>query len=402
MQLLPIKADAAVHDPKRPSLPPLPPIEEDTPAFASLRLRSASRIPSTRPSAMPRRPSQRPAPFSVPPAALVPADIDLANAARRVVERSLSVVRGDVVVIITDRKHRDLAYAFEQVVAALDANGVVYDLNDHESLPLRSLPPDIRELLMRAQASVYIAGVDTADPSFRRELIEVVVKAKLRHGHMLDVSRRAMLEGFTVDPVRILDATRAMRMRLRSDSKVVARSAGGTDMTVTFSDRYRWIEQTGAIRPGRWENLPSGQLVTVPGRVDGIFVADAALACARILTNLPLNGTPIRFTIENSLVTSVACTDTHLRSEVENALRDDRYGTRVGNVIFGTNIGISRPSGELVCDQTMPGLHLGFGTTHASETGAEWDSLAQVVAAQAFADIDLDGAPIMRAGRYLV
>ena len=59
-------------------------------------------------------------------------------------------------------------------------------------------------------------------------------------------------------------------------------------------------------------------------------------------------------------------------------------------------------TGELVCDQSMPGLHLSFGKTYATETGAEWDSQAQVVAAQAFADIDLDGVPLLRAGRYLV
>jgi aminopeptidase len=389
-------------DSKRPSLPPLPPIEEDTPAYASLRLRSASRIPSTRPSAIPRRPSLRPTAPSIPPAALLPTDIDLANAARRIVERSLNVVRGDVVVLLTDRDHRELAHALEQVVASLEATGIVYELGDHEILPLRSVPQNILESLRGAQASVYIAGVETAEQSFRRELVDLVSRYKLRHGHMLGVTRRAMLTGFTVDPVRILDATRALRMRLRPDSRAVVRSRAGTNLTVQFASRYRWVEQTGTIRPGRWENLPAGELATVPERVDGVFVADAALACARVLTNVPLQGTPIQFTIENSLVTNVACSDNNLRSEVENALRDDRHGNRVGTVIFGTNIGISDPTGELVCDQSMPGLHLSFGKTYASETGAEWDSNAQVVAAQAYADIDLDGTALLRAGRYLV
>lgn len=389
-------------DSKRPSLPPLPPIEEDTPAYASLRLRSASRIPSTRPSAIPRRPSLRPTAPSIPPAALLPTDIDLANAARRIVERSLNVVRGDVVVLLTDRDHRELAHALEQVVASLEATGIVYELGDHEILPLRSVPQNILESLRGAQASVYIAGVETAEQSFRRELVDLVSRYKLRHGHMLGVTRRAMLTGFTVDPVRILDATRALRMRLRPDSRAVVRSRAGTNLTVQFASRYRWVEQTGTIRPGRWENLPAGELATVPERVDGVFVADAALACARVLTNVPLQGTPIQFTIENSLVTNVACSDNNLRSEVENALRDDRHGNRVGTVIFGTNVGISDPTGELVCDQSMPGLHLSFGKTYASETGAEWDSNAQVVAAQAYADIDLDGTALLRAGRYLV
>ncbi len=386
---------------KRPSLPPLPPLEEDTPSLARMRLRSASRIPSARPRPSSRWPSQRPGP-SIPPAALLPADIELASAARRIVERSLNVVRGDVVVFITDRHHRDLAYALEQVVASLEASGIVYDLTDHASLPLRAVPEAVAESLRCAQASVYIAGVETAEQSFRRELVDLVFKHKLRHAHMLGVTRTAMLAGFTVDPVRILDATRAIRMRLRPDSRAVVRSRAGTDLTVSFSSRYRWIEQTGAIRPGRWENLPAGELATVPERVDGVFVADASLACARLVTAGLIRDTPVRFEIEGSVVTNVLCSDNHLRSEVENALRDDRNGTRVGTVIFGTNVGISEPTGELVCDQSMPGLHLSFGKTYASETGAEWDSSAQVIAAQGFSDVDLDGVPLLRAGRYLV
>jgi len=50
----------------------------------------------------------------------------------------------------------------------------------------------------------------------------------------------------------------------------------------------------------------------------------------------------------------------------------------------------------------MPGLHLGFGATFPEYTGASWSSRGQLIATNALGDVDLDGAPIIRSGRYIV
>ncbi len=55
-----------------------------------------------------------------------------------------------------------------------------------------------------------------------------------------------------------------------------------------------------------------------------------------------------------------------------------------------------------MCDLNLPGLHVNFGSPLPDQTGATWSSRSQLGTAGALADVDLDGTPLLRAGRYLV
>jgi leucyl aminopeptidase (aminopeptidase T) len=87
---------------------------------------------------------------------------------------------------------------------------------------------------------------------------------------------------------------------------------------------------------------------------------------------------------------------------VEAFLQREHNLTRVGGVSLGTNIGIVAPTGEVVADQNVPGLHLTFGSAAADQTGATWSTRAELALASFGGDVDLDGAPLLRAGRYMV
>jgi hypothetical protein len=75
---------------------------------------------------------------------------------------------------------------------------------------------------------------------------------------------------------------------------------------------------------------------------------------------------------------------------------------RVGLVMLGTNVGILAPVGEALCDQNLPGLHLSFGGTFPEMTGATWTAKSQLTMTCAASDVDLDGLPLLRSGRYMV
>jgi leucyl aminopeptidase (aminopeptidase T) len=267
---------------------------------------------------------------------------------------------------------------------------------------MRVLPEALRGLLSQAQASVLLISFEDAEWEMRRELVDVVNELRLRHAHMVGLGRKAMLTGFSVDPQRVLDATRAVRMRLRPDSVLHLRSPAGSDLIVKIDETARWQERVGLIRPGRWENLPSGELFTWPADVSGVFVADASVggqvgAAAGVIAR-----TPVRLEIKGGVCRGVQCSDRSLAHGIEALLRAERNGDKVGMVVLGTNVGLRDPTGEIICDQNLPGLHLGFGATFPSQTGATWDSSSQLSFTACDADVDLDGGPLLRSGRYLV
>ena len=382
--------------PSRPTSRP-PPIGSRPPA-------PMTRTPVPRPPTLPPlRTSTRPPPRAYPSSLKLPAiNYDLVNAGRRVIEAALSVVPGEVVLVIVDRSRRELGAVLQEVTRNVGANGIVLALEEFGARPMRRVPERMRDELRRAQASVLLTGYAEGEHAMRVELLDLVKVFGLRHGHMVGITSRSMIPGFSVDPARILDATRAARTRIRPDSVLRLRSAAGSDLEVKLDPRHRWVEHTGVVRPGKWENLPSGKLHTAPGEVNGVFVCDASIgehfgAAAGLLMR-----TPVRVEIEQSLCKSVRCDERTLQREIDLFLRKEHNGNRVGTVTLGTNVGLLGPTGELICDLNLPGLHINFGTTLPEQTGAAWTSRLQLAMTGAAADLDIDGAPLLRSGRYLV
>ncbi len=372
--------------PRRPRTPvppsPRSPFSQRTPVPPSSRL-----PPTRRPSSMMRLPA---------------IDFDVVNAARRILEGSLGLVPGEKVFLLLDRERAELGPALVETARSAGARCEMLVLEDIEPRPVHTLPEAVRAAVGDAQATVMLIGFQDGEQPMRLEFLELVRDLELRHAHMVGVTRRSMIAGFSVDPSRILDMTRVVRTRLRPDSALKLRTGAGSDMSVTLTPAHRWAEHVGVIRPGRWENLPSGELMTSPATVDGVFVCDASMgghfgAAAGLMAS-----TPVRLAIEASVVRSVSCPDRGLQREVEAFLRRELYADHVGTVVLGTNVGILSPVGELICDQNLPGLHIGLGTTFPEMTGAPFTTRSQLSLTCAYSDVDLDGAPLLRSGRYLI
>ena len=329
-------------------------------------------------------------------------DYDLASAARRVIESSLGVVAGDRVLIVVDGLRELLGATLAEMARSVGAEAEVVVLEKLARRPVRNLPEQLRAELSRAQASVLLIGFEEGELQMRVEYVKLVTELRLRHAHMIGVGRRTMLAGFSVDPQRILDATRAVRARLRPDSVLHLRSPFGSDLEVKLGPQCRWQERVGIVRPGRWENLPGGELFTCPADVNGVFVADASMGGPVGGTAGTLSRSPVKVEIKGGACRAVHCVDRGLATAVEGFLRAERNAVKVGMVVLGTNVGMREPTGEVVSDQNLPGLHLAFGATLAEQTGASWDAPTQLSMAASQADVDLDGAPLVRQSRYLV
>ena len=342
------------------------------------------------------RPSSRP--MAPPPVA----DPSLATACRRVIEGALSVVPGESVVLLVDRDHADVGEGFASAIYERNASSTTFVLEDLGPRGWNAVPPVVRAALEMAQASILLIDI-ARNPELllRRDIIDLAKGLGLRHAHLIGLSRQALLAGMTVDPMRVAEATRTVRAKILPSSKLAVRSPGGTALEVDLDARYRWKLHTGAIRSGHWENLPSGLLLTHTSNVRGTFVADACIMGRFAGHEGLLTTRPLRFEIENGVCRDIKCVDFALAQEVRRHLSSEAYLDRVGAVMLGTNVGLSQPLGELLHDQCLPGLHLVFGYSHREETGAPFCSRGILSATGAYADVDLDGAPLVRRGRYL-
>jgi aminopeptidase len=335
---------------------------------------------------------------------LAEVDYDLLAPARRVIEGALSAVPGERVVIVSDRERKNLREALEEASRWANVQVRSFVLDEFGPRPLTRLPPPIAQALAEAQASIYLARGGSDEIEVRRELVENVARYRVRHAHMIGVTSRVMAKGLAVDPRRIADTARALRARLGPASTISVRSAAGSDLRLRCHPAHRWVENSGIIRPGSWLNLPAGELISSPESADGIFVCDASLTRfterGAEADAVPLN--PVVLRITSGRVAGVSSRSAALARRVEDFLRSGSFHDRVGIFSFGTNIGLSEVTGELLADQTLPGMHLALGMTLAHLTGASWDATGQLVLTSGRSDIDIDGRPVMRAGRYLL
>src|SRR5437867_3891004 len=93
-----------------------------------------------------RVPSNRPPPRISTSAALrlSSTDYDLSNAARRVIESALGVVRGERVALIVDRPRRDVGSALFEVTRTHGAEPIIHEMESFGERPLRQLPDALR------------------------------------------------------------------------------------------------------------------------------------------------------------------------------------------------------------------------------------------------------------------
>jgi leucyl aminopeptidase (aminopeptidase T) len=328
-------------------------------------------------------------------------DFALMDPALRVIDGGLSVVPGQKLLIVTDAKSMDLSKAIYYASRQQGAEATMFVLEYLGERPHLNLHPDIQHAFAQVEASIFVASALETEANMRRELLQSAANHKVRHAHMVGVTRRSMIHGMNTDPQHIANVAALVRGMLRPRSLLLACSAAGTSLEVKCDPSHRWAEHSGRIRRGRCENLPSGELVTCPADVNGVFVSDGCMSEVFDRPQRLLRDRPVTLQISDGYVREVRCDDADLANDLVAWMQCGPYYDRVGMVSLGTNIGMSDPCGEVICDQIIPGLHLSLGTTTPEKTGASWDTDGQLIFTSYNQDVDLDGRPFLRSGRYL-
>lgn len=341
-------------------------------------------------------------PSSVIPPKLPAPDFELVPASQRIIEGSLTMVRGESIAIIVDRSRQELGAALVHAAQSIGAVPYQVVLEELGTRPLAGITPSLEQLLSICQCSVLLVDItEHNELTLRREIIEKVATYRLRHAHLIGLSRQGFLSAFSTDPSRISAHTTALQAKLKPSSILRLRSPAGSNLEITLQPQYKIHSHLGIIRPGLWENLPAGMLMAHTALVNGTYVADASIMGRFIDRSGLFRSCPVSFEIVDGLCRSVSCSDRSLARSIEQQLHSEAYFDRVGMVIVGTNIGLHAPLGELLHDQCLPGVHLTFGFSHPKETRALWSSRGILTVTGSQANVDVDGQALIRGGRYL-
>ena len=327
---------------------------------------------------------------------------DLAPGARNAIRTCLRVAPEEHVVIVSDSETLPVAESLAAEVREVGAPLEMYVLEDYGERPMLDLPAPVCEAFERVDVSIYAAQPQPGELASRREMTAIVNRRRIRHAHMVYMTPRIMAEGMRAD-FDVVDAiSTRVRDRAVKAERIRARSRAGSDLVATFDPTVRWLKTSGLITSEKWANLPGGEVLTAPARVDGVYVVDGVLGdylCARYGD---IEATPLTVWIENSRVADVRCARSEVREDFLAYTRTEENSDRVGELAMGTNVAVQSIIGNILQDEKLPGLHLAFGHPYAEHTGASWSCRTHLDIVGRHFDVWFDDDQVMADGKFLI
>jgi leucyl aminopeptidase (aminopeptidase T) len=346
------------------------------------------------------RPRRSSSALTLDPGAILremPVDPSTVEGAQNAVRACLGVEAGQHVVLIVESDCDALGAAF---LRAADELGAAVDVHvvDERKATRESFVRTLGEQLAHADASLFVGSIDGIPSSFRRFVISAG-GSKRRHGHMPGLTVAMMQQSMRTDYEEVSAITTRLAERLAGDVTITVRAPRGTELVVRCSHALEWHAETGVLREPGWTNLPAGELLTCPSSVDGVLVPDGGMWST---SAQPVkNADRLRVVLEQGRVEAIEGGPGTEPEAILAELDAHENGRRVGQIALGTNVGVVAATGNLLQDLKMPGFHLMLGHTSPEHTGAQWNSPIELPLLVRRADVDVEGTPILRNGRFV-
>jgi aminopeptidase len=327
---------------------------------------------------------------------------ELMIGARNAVDVCLAVTPGERVALIADEPSREVAASLEQALADREA---VIDAVLIESVarrPLRGAPREVLAALEHCDAGILCVQPMEGELAARMAIVATVERRRIRYAHMIGVTPRIMREGMRADYRQVDRLSQQLCERMQKATRLTVRTAAGTDFSATFDPSLVWVKTSGLIYPRYWSNLPAGEVFTTPASVDGTFVCDGTAGDYFNAKYGILDRTPLVLDIRGGRLVSARCERHDLEQDFWNYTHTDENSDRVGELAFGTNLGLREMIGILLQDEKVPGVHLAFGDPYGSQTHADWSSKTHIDVLTRECDVWIDDEPVIESGRYLL
>jgi len=325
---------------------------------------------------------------------------ELLAGARNAVETCLAVTAGENVALVFDEPSREVATGLAFALDQQHARWTGYRMEDYAPRPLNSAPKEVLAGLEAADAGILCFQPLPGELGARKQIVGLVERRQIRYAHMVSVTPQIMREGMRADYAKVDRLSERLRNRMRSATRVKVVTKGGTSITATFDPKLDWVKTSGLISPKYWSNLPAGEVFTTPARVDGTFVCDGTAGDYFNAKYGSLEETPLVLELQAGRLKAVSCERKDLEEEFWDYCHTDENSDRVGELAFGTNLGLSEMIGVLLQDEKLPGVHLAFGDPYGSQTHANWQSKTHVDVLTRHCDVWIDEDQVIKKGRY--
>ena len=320
--------------------------------------------------------------------------------AKNAVEVCLGVRAGENVVVIADEVSRGVAASLEQALEEQGARFTGLLLEDFGPRPMTGAPEPVLEALEKTDVGVLCMTPQPGELGARMAIVRVVERRQIRYAHMVGVTPEIMQQGMRADYRKVDELSERLRKRMQRAEALTVKSDAGTSFSAHFDRQLDWVKTSGLISPKYWSNLPAGEVFTTPATVDGTFVCDATAGDYFNGKYGDLQATPLVMEIERGRLVGVDCPRKDLEEEFWKYCHTDENSDRVGELAFGTNLGLSRMIGILLQDEKFPGVHIAFGDPYGSQTHANWKSRTHVDVLTRNCDVWIDEDQVIEKGHY--
>jgi leucyl aminopeptidase (aminopeptidase T) len=330
-----------------------------------------------------------------------PVSADLLPGARNAIGTCLAIRAAERVALIADDASRSVAASLEQALDECAATSDCLLIERVSARPMSVAPREVIEALERADAGILCVQPREGELAARMAIVAAVERRRIRYAHMVGVTPRIMREGMRAD-YRLVDRlSQELCDRMESAQTLSVRTSGGTAFTARFDPSLAWVKTSGLINPRYWSNLPAGEVFTTPASVDGVFVCDGTAGDYFNAKYGSLTETPLVLEIRGGRLVSARSDRADLQEDFWSYCHTDGNSDRVGELAFGTNLGLREMIGVLLQDEKVPGVHLAFGDPYGSQTHADWTSRTHVDVLTRGCDVWIDDDQVIAQGQYL-
>jgi leucyl aminopeptidase (aminopeptidase T) len=327
---------------------------------------------------------------------------ELCAGAHNAVDICLNIQPGERVTLIADEASKDVAASLEHALSERAAYTHPLLIESVSPRPMKTAPAEILESLERADAGILCVQPQEGELGARMAIVNVVERRRIRYAHMVGVTARIMQEGMRADYRQVDRLSEQLCERMPHARLLTVRTPGGTDFRATFDNSLVWVKTSGLINRRYWSNLPAGEVFTTPASVDGTFVCDGTAGDYFNAKYGSLEKTPLTLSIKGGRLVDATCEREDLRRDFWEYTHTDPNSDRVGELAFGTNLGLREMIGILLQDEKVPGVHIAFGDPYGTQTHADWKSRTHVDVLTRGCDVWIDDEQVIEKGQYML